>query len=148
MSSLKDRINDDVKVAMRNKDKDRLVTLRMITAAIKQKEVDERVELDDTRILSILDKMIRQHRDSISQYETAGRHDLVEKEKSELAIVQVYMPEQLGEDELKKLIQSAIQSTGATTVKDMGKVMGIIRPQIQGRADMGKTGELVKALLG
>jgi uncharacterized protein YqeY len=148
MSSLKDRINDDVKTAMRNKDKDRLVTLRMITAAIKQKEVDERIELDDTRILAILDKMIRQHRDSISQYESAGRHDLVEKEKSELTIVQFYMPEQLGEDELKKLIQSAIQSTGATTVKDMGKVMGIIRPQIQGRADMGKTGELVKALLG
>ncbi len=148
MSSLKDRINDDVKTAMRNKDKDRLVTLRMITAAIKQKEVDERVELDDTRILAILDKMIRQHRDSISQYESAGRHDLVEKEKSELTIVQFYMPEQLGEDELKKLIQSAIQSTGATTVKDMGKVMGIIRPQVQGRADMAKTGELVKALLG
>ncbi len=148
MSSLKDRINDDVKTAMRNKDKDRLVTLRMITAAIKQKEVDERIELDDTRILAILDKMIRQHRDSISQYESAGRHDLVEKEKSELTIVQFYMPEQLGEDELKKLIQSAIQSTGATTVKDMGKVMGIIRPQVQGRADMAKTGELVKALLG
>jgi len=148
MSSLKDRINDDVKTAMRNKDKDRLVTLRMITAAIKQKEVDERIELDDTRILAILDKMIRQHRDSIQQFESAGRHDLVEKEKTELAIVQVYMPEQLGDDELKKLIQSAIESTGATTVKDMGKVMGIIRPQVQGRADMAKTGELVKALLG
>ena len=148
MSNLKQRINDDVKAAMRNKNKDRLVTLRMITAAIKQKEVDERVELDDTRVLAIIDKMVRQHRDSIQQYETAGRADLVEKEKSEMAIVQAYLPAQLGEDELKQLIQAAIQSTGATSVKDMGKVMGIIRPQVQGRADMAKTGELVKALLG
>lgn len=148
MSNLKERINDDVKTALRNKDKDRLVTLRMITAAIKQKEVDERVELDDTRVLAIIDKMARQHRDSIQQYEAAGRADLVDKEKSELAIVQSYLPEQLGEDELKKLIQAAIQSVGATSVKDMGKVMGIIRPQVQGRADMTRTGELVKALLG
>lgn len=148
MSNLKERINDDIKVALRNKDKDRLVTLRMITAAIKQKEVDERVELDDARVLAILDKMARQHRDSIQQYESAGRSDLVEKEKAEMAIVQAYLPEQLGEDDLKKLIQAAIESVGATSVKDMGKVMGIIRPQIQGRTDMGKAGELVKALLG
>lgn len=148
MSNLKQRINDDVKTAMRNKDKDRLVTLRMITAAIKQKEVDERVELDDTRVLAIIDKMSRQHRDSIQQFEAAGRSDLVEKEKTELAIVQSYLPEQLGDDEIKQLIQAAIQATGATTVKDMGKVMGIIRPQVQGRADMARTGELVKALLG
>jgi uncharacterized protein YqeY len=147
MSNLKQRINDDVKTAMRNKDKDRLVTLRMITAAIKQKEVDERIELDDTRVLAIIDKMARQHRDSIQQYESAGRIDLVDKEKSELQIVQSYLPEQLSDDEVKKLIQSAIQATGATTVKDMGKVMGIIRPQVQGRADMTRTGELVKALL-
>lgn len=147
MSNLKQRINDDVKTAMRNKDKDRLVTLRMITAAIKQKEVDERVELDDTRVLAIIDKMARQHRDSIQQYESAGRADLVDKEQSELQIVQFYLPEQLSDEEVKKLIQSAIQATGATTVKDMGKVMGIIRPQVQGRADMTRTGELVKALL-
>lgn len=148
MSNLKERINDDVKAALRNKDKDRLVTLRMITAAIKQKEVDERVELDDARVLAIIDKMARQHRDSIQQYEAAGRTDLVEKEKAEMAIVLAYLPEQISDDELKKLIQAAIQSVGATSVKDMGKVMGIIRPQVQGRADMGKTGELVKALLG
>ena len=148
MSNLKERLNEDVKVAMRNKDRDRLVTLRMITAAIKQKEVDERIELDDARVLSIIDKMARQHRDSISQYEAAGRTDLVEKEKTELAIVQGYLPEQLGEEELKQLIQNAIQTTGASSVKDMGKVMGIIRPQVQGRADMTRTGELVKALLG
>jgi len=148
MSTLKERLNDDVKVAMRNKDRDRLVTLRMITAAIKQKEVDERIELDDTRVLAIIDKMARQHRDSIQQYEAAGRFDLVDKEKSELAIVQGYLPEQLGDEEIKQLIQSAIQATGASSVKDMGKVMGIIRPQVQGRADMTRTGELVKALLG
>lgn len=148
MSTLKERINDDIKAALRNKDKDRLVTLRLITAAIKQKEVDERVELDDARVLAILDKMVRQHRDSIQQYESAGRADLVDKEKTEMAIVQTYLPEQIGDDELRQLIQAAIQSVGATSVKDMGKVMGIIRPQVQGRADMGKTGELVKALLG
>lgn len=148
MSTLKERINDDIKAALRNKDKDRLVTLRLITAAIKQKEVDERVELDDARVLAILDKMVRQHRDSIQQYEAAGRADLVEKEKTEMAIVQAYLPEQIADDELRQLIQAAIQSVGATSVKDMGKVMGIIRPQVQGRADMGKTGELVKALLG
>jgi uncharacterized protein len=147
MSNLKQRINDDVKTAMRNKDRDLLVTLRMITAAIKQKEVDERVELDDTRILAIIDKMSRQHRDSIQQYEAAGRTDLVDKEKAELAIVQTYLPEQLSDDEVKQLIESAIQATGAATIKDMGKVMGIIRPQVQGRADMTRTGELVKALL-
>ena len=148
MSNLKERLNEDVKVAMRNKDRDRLVTLRMITAAIKQKEVDERVELDDTRLLAIIDKMARQHRDSIQQFEAAGRTDLVDKEKTELAIVQGYLPEQLGEDEIKQLIQSAIQTTGASSVKDMGKVMAIIRPQIQGRADMTRTSELIKALLG
>ncbi len=148
MSNLKERLNEDVKVAMRNKDRDRLVTLRMITAAIKQKEVDERIELDDTRVLAIIDKMARQHRDSIQQYEAAGRTDLVDKEKNELAIVQGYLPEQLGEEEVKQLIQSAIQATGASSVKDMGKVMAIIRPQIQGRADMTRTGELIKALLG
>ncbi len=148
MSNLKERLNEDVKVAMRNKNRDRLVTLRMITAAIKQKEVDERVELDDTRVLAIIDKMARQHRDSIQQFEAAGRTDLVDKEKTELAIVQGYLPEQLGEDEIKQLIQSAIQTTGASSVKDMGKVMAIIRPQIQGRADMTRTSELIKALLG
>jgi uncharacterized protein len=148
MSNLKERLNEDVKVAMRNKDRDRLVTLRMITAAIKQKEIDERVELDDTRVLAIIDKMARQHRDSIQQFEAAGRTDLVDKEKTELAIVQGYLPEQLGEDEIKQLIQSAIQTTGASSVKDMGKVMAIIRPQIQGRADMTRTSELIKALLG
>jgi uncharacterized protein len=147
MSSLKTRINDDVKAAMRNKDSERLVTLRMITAAIKQKEVDERIELDDTRILAIIDKMVRQHRDSISQFESAGRQDLVAKEQTELAIVAAYLPEQLSDEEVAGLIKSAIEKTGATTIKDMGKVMGLVRPEIQGRADMGHVSDLVKTFL-
>jgi len=147
MSNLKSRINDDVKEAMRNKDKERLVTLRMITAAIKQKEVDERIELDDTRILSILDKMARQHRDSIQQYEAAGRQDLVDKEQSELGIVTAYLPEQLSDEDVTLLIKSAIAKTEAASIKDMGKVMGILRPEIQGRADMTRASDLVKSLL-
>jgi len=147
MSSLKTRINDDVKAAMRNKDSERLVTLRMITAAIKQKEVDERIELDDTRILAIIDKMVRQHRDSISQFESAGRLDLVAKEQTELAIVAAYLPEQLSNEEVAGIIKSAIEKTGATTIKDMGKVMGLVRPEIQGRADMGHVSDLIKAFL-
>jgi uncharacterized protein YqeY len=132
---------------MRNKDSERLVTLRMITAAIKQKEVDERIELDDTRILAIIDKMVRQHRDSISQFESAGRLDLVAKEQTELAIVAAYLPEQLSDEEVASLIKSAIEKTGATTIKDMGKVMGLVRPEIQGRADMGHVSDLVKTFL-
>jgi len=147
MSKLKSRINEDVITAMRNKDKDRLVTLRMITAAIKQKEVDERVELDDSRILAIIDKIVRQHRDSIQQYESAGRQDLVEKEQSELAIVSGYLPEQLTDNEITGLIKAAIDKSGATSIKDMGKVMAILRPETQGRADMTRVSDLVKASL-
>lgn len=147
MSNLKTRINDDVKAAMRNKDSLRLVTLRMITAAIKQKEVDERVDLDDARILAIIDKIAKQHRESIQQYEAAGRHDLVEKEQSELTIVTSYLPEQLTDEEVTKLIKVAIDKTGAASIKDMGKVMAILKPEIQGRADMSQASELVKSLL-
>jgi len=148
MSQIKQRIQEDIKAAMRDKDKARLGTLRMITAAIKQKEVDERVELDDTRVLAILDRLARQHRESILQYEQAGRSDLVDKEKSELAVVQEYLPEQLAEEEVVRLIQSAISETGATSMKDMGKVMGLLKPRIQGRTDMARAGELVKTRLG
>ncbi len=147
MSDIKQRLNDDVKVAMRNKDKDRLLTLRMILAAIKQKEVDERIELDDTQVLTVLDKMSKQHRDSIAQYQKAGRDDLVEKENRELSIVQEYLPIQLTEAEIQALIQEAIQSTGASSMQDMGKVMAIIKPKAQGRTDMGKLSGLVKAAL-
>jgi len=147
MSSLKQKINEDVKDAMRNKDKDCLTTLRLITAAIKQKEVDDRIELDDTQVIAIIDKMARQHKDSIEQYQNAGRVDLVEKEQSELAIVESYLPTQLPEDEVKLLVQQAINSTNAESIKDMGKVMGVLKPQLQGRADMGNVSNQVKSLL-
>lgn len=148
MSTLKQHINEDIKVAMRNKDKDRLVTLRMITAAIKQKEVDERIQLDDTQVLMILDKLSKQHRDSIQQYESAGRNDLVEKEQAELAIVQSYLPEPLGAEEIQQLIRAAIEQTGAASIKDMGKVMAILKPRVQGRADMAEVSDQVKSALG
>jgi uncharacterized protein YqeY len=147
MADLKQRINDDVKIAMREKDKERLTTLRMILAAIKQKEVDERIELDDTQILAVLDKMAKQHRDSINQFQQAGRNDLVEKENRELAIVQTYLPTQLTDAEIQQLLQEAIRETGAASMQDMGKVMAVLKPKLQGRADMGKISGLVKAQL-
>lgn len=147
MSDLKTRISDDVKAAMRAQDKERLVTLRMITSAIKQREVDERIQLDDTQVLAVLDKMARQHRDSIAQFESAGRHDLVKKEQFELSIVTGYLPQPLSEGEVVALIKAAIAATGAASARDMGKVMGILKPKIQGRFDMGKVGGMVKANL-
>jgi uncharacterized protein len=147
MAELKQRINDDVKIAMREKDKDRLTTLRMIMAAIKQKEVDERIELDDTQILAVLDKMAKQHRDSINQFQQAGRNDLVEKENRELAIVQTYLPTQLSDAEIQQVLQEAIQESDASSMQDMGKVMAILKPKLQGRADMGKISGLVKTRL-
>jgi uncharacterized protein YqeY len=147
MAEIKQRLNDDVKTAMRNRDKERLVTLRMILAAIKQKEVDERIELDDARILMVLDKMVKQHRDSITQFEQAGRNDLVEKENKELAIVQSYLPAQLSNEEIQALLNQAIQESGAVSMQDMGKVMSVLKPKLQGRADMGKISVLVKAQL-
>ncbi len=147
MSDLKSRIQDDVKSAMRNKDSGRLTTLRMITAAIKQIEVDKRIELDDTAVLAVLNKLSKQHRESIKQFENAGRTDLVEKEKDELDIVQSYLPQQLSEDEVTLLIQSAITETGAESAKDMGKIMGHLKLKVQGGFDMGKISSMVKALL-
>jgi hypothetical protein len=147
MSSLKQQLNEDIKSAMRNQDKKRLLTLRMMTAAIKQKEVDERIELDDTQVITIFDKIARQHKDSIEQFETAGRTDLVEKEKAELEIVQAYLPQQLSEEEVHKLVEAAIRSTGAESMKDMGKVMGILKPQLQGRTDMSAVSVMVKSRL-
>ena len=123
---------------MRNKDKDRLGVLRLITAAFKQKEVDERIELDDAMVLAIMGKMTKQIRDSIQQFEQAGRDDLVKKEKFELKIIQEYLPAQLTEDEIKQLITESITESGAESVKDMGKVMGVLKPLLQGRADMGQ----------
>jgi len=144
---LKQRIQDDVKAAMKAKDKPRLATLRLITAAIKQREVDERIELDDTQVLVILEKMIKQRRDSVAQYQQAGRNELAEQELGEIAIIQEYMPEGLSEAEILTLIEQAIAATSATGMRDMGKVMGQLKPKMQGRADMGQVSTLVKQKL-
>ena len=144
---LKTRIQDDVKAAMKAKDKDRLVTLRLITAAIKQREVDDRAELNEEQVLAILEKMIKQRRDSIAQYESAGRQELADQEKSEIAIIETYMPEGLSEEEIAELITQAIAETGAESMRDMGKVMGLLKPKMQGRADMGKVSGLIKQKL-
>ena len=146
--SLKECIQEDVKDAMRAKDKPRLATIRLITAAIKQREVDERIELDDTQVLVVLDKMCKQRRESISQFEQAGRDDLAALEKAELQLIQQYLPEQLTETEINELIDAAMQATGASSMKDMGKVMGQLKPKLQGRADMGAVSALIKARLG
>ena len=146
--SLKDRITQDVKDAMRARDKPRLATLRLITAAIKQREVDERIELDDTQVTLVLDKMVKQRRESIVQFEKAGRDDLIAIENSELEIITPYLPEQLGEDEINALIDTALEQTGATSIKDMGKVMGLLKPKLQGKADMGAVSALIRSRLG
>ena len=146
--SLKERIQQDVKDAMRAKDKPRLGTIRLITAAIKQREVDERIELDDAQVLVVLDKMCKQRRESITQFEQAGRDDLAAQEKAELELIQQYLPEQLGEAEINELIDAAMEQTGASSMKDMGKVMGQLKPKLQGRADMGAVSALIKARLG
>ena len=144
---LKTRIQDDVKAAMKAKDKDRLSTLRLISAAIKQREVDERIELDDDQVLAVLEKMIKQRRDSITQYENAGRQELADQEQREITIIEAYMPEGLSDEEITALIEAAMTETGAESVRDMGKVMGLLKPKMQGRADMGKVGALVKQKL-
>ena len=145
--SLKTRILDDVKNAMRARERDRLATLRQVTAAIKQKEVDERIELDDVQVLAVLDKMVRQRRESLEQFEQAGREDLAEKERFELGLIQTYLPEPLEEDELAALIQSAITELGASSIRDMGQVMNALRSQVQGRADMKAVSQAVKQQL-
>ena len=146
--SLKERIQQDVKDAMRARDKERLATIRLITAAIKQREVDERIELDDEQVLLVLDKMCKQRRESISQFEKAGRDDLIAQEVSELDIIQGYLPEQLDDDEIGALIDAALADTGASSIKDMGKVMGQLKPKLQGRADMGAVSAMIKSRLG
>jgi len=145
--SLKERVQEDMKSAMRAAEKDRLGTVRMILAAIKQREVDERIMLDDTQVLTVLEKMVKQRRESITQFEAGGRSDLVAKERAELAIISAYMPAQLSDSELDAMIQSAIADTGANSIKDMGKVMGLIKGKAQGRADMALVGARIKARL-
>ena len=145
--SLKDRIKDDVKQAMRAKDQARLDALRMLAAAIQRREVDERITLDDTQVLATIDKLVKQGRESVDQYEKGGRADLVAKEKADIAILQGYLPAALSEAEIDELIGAAIRDTGAASVKDMGKVMGALKPKLQGRADMGQVGARIKARL-
>lgn len=147
MSDLKHRINEDVKAAMRGKEKQRLAALRLITAAIKQKEVDERIELDDAQTTGVLDKMAKQRRESIEQYEKAQRADLVARERFELELITGYLPQPLAATEIQSLIDGAIAATGAASMKDMGKVMGQLKAQMQGRADLGKVSGMVKARL-
>jgi len=147
MSALKQRIVEDMKSAMRAKEKDRLLTIRTILAAIKQQEVDTREELDDTDVLVILDKQGKQRRESISQYSSAGRDDLVAQEELELGFIQEYLPEPLSDEEIQALIKEAIEVTEASSMRDMGKIMAHIKPKAQGRADMGKIGGQIKAAL-
>jgi uncharacterized protein YqeY len=144
---LKARIQEDVKSAMRAGEKDRLAVLRMITAAIKQREVDERIQLDDAQTVSIIEKMVKQRRESITQFEAGGRPDLVAKENAELTVVTGYLPQQLSDAELDALINEAVASTGAASIKDMGKVMGVIKSKAAGRADMAVVGARIKARL-
>ena len=145
---LKGRITDDMKAAMRSGEKERLGVIRMITAAIKQREVDERITLDDAQVLSVLDKMIKQRKESVVQFQAGNRQDLADKESAEIRLLQSYMPEQLSDAEIDALIGDAIAATGAASIKDMGKVMGIIKGKAQGRADMAAVGAKIKAKLG
>ena len=146
--SLKGNLTNDMKTAMKAGDKDRLKVVRLILAAIKQVEVDTRTELDDAAVLSVLDKMVKQRRDSVDQFQKGGREDLADIENAEIAVLEAYLPEQLGEAELDALIEEAIGATGAESIRDMGKVMGQIKAQAAGRADMGAVGAKVKARLG
>ena len=145
--SLKARITDDMKSAMRAKETARLGTIRLLLAAIKQREVDERAELDDTSISGIVEKLIKQRKDSIGQFQAAGRDDLVSAEQAELAVLQAYLPEQLSAAEVEAAVVAAIAESGATSAKDMGKVMGLLKPRLVGRADMGQVSALIKARL-
>ncbi|BCZ80980.1 hypothetical protein SAMN04487926_12473 [Paraburkholderia steynii] len=145
--SLKVRINDDMKAAMRARETERLGTIRLLLAAIKQREVDDRVELDDAAVTAVVDKMIKQRKDSIAQFETAGRTDLVDKEKAELDVLSAYMPAQLSDAEVAAEVQAAVAQVGAAGPQDMGKVMGVLKPKLAGKADMTAVSGLVKAAL-
>lgn len=148
LSTLKGQIQEDVKSAMRARDQRRLTALRLITAAIKQVEVDQRIEMDDTGVLAVLDKMVKQRRDSLEQYQSAGRDDLAAQEKFELDLIANYLPEALSGEELSALIKQAIIDTGASSMRDMGSVMNKLRDKVQGRADMKAVSTAVKAQLG
>ncbi|MDB4598629.1 GatB/YqeY domain-containing protein [Candidatus Pseudothioglobus singularis] len=147
MSKLKQLITDDMKLAMKAQDKPALKAIRMILGAIKQKEIDERIELDDNQVMAVIQKMVKQRKDSISQFSDAGRTDLVEVEEAELLIINKYMPKQLSQDEIEAAVVKAISDTGADSMKDMGKLMGILKGQLDGKADMGQVSQLIKSKL-
>ena len=145
--TLKNQLTDDMKAAMKSGEKDRLGVIRLINAAIKQKEVDERIEMTDALVLAVLEKMVKQRKDSISQYEAAGREDLAVIERYELGVIDVYLPAKLGEAEVLAAIDAAITETGATGAADMGKLMAVLKPKLAGQADMGEVSKLVKQRL-
>ena len=147
MSELKKRITDDMKSAMKAKDKQALKAVRMILEAIKQKEIDERIELDDVQVMTVIQKMVKQRKDSISQFSDAGRTDLVEIEEAELETINNYMPEQLSDEEVASVVDKAINDSGANSMKDMGKLMGMLKVQLQGKADMSLVSQLIKSRL-
>jgi uncharacterized protein YqeY len=147
MDELKTRIKDDMKAAMKAKEKGRLNVIRMILAAIKQIEVDERIELDEARIIVVLDKMLKQRRESIKQFNEAGRTDLTDIEEAEVLVIQEYLPQALTEDEIQGMVEKAVADSGAESIKDMGKVMGIVRPQMLGKADMSIVSAVIKSRL-
>ncbi|TLY80839.1 MAG: GatB/YqeY domain-containing protein [Gammaproteobacteria bacterium] len=146
--ALKERITEDMKSAMRAGDKDRLGTIRLALAAIKQREVDERVSLDDAQVLAVLEKMIKQRREAIIQFDSGGRADLVAKETAEIAVLQGYLPARMSDAEIEALIREAIAATGAVSIKDMGKVMGAVKAKAQGRADLAEVSARIKQKLG
>jgi uncharacterized protein len=145
--SLREQLNEDMKSAMKAREADKLGALRLLLAAVKQREVDERITLDDAQFVSVIEKMVKQRKDSIAQFEKAARQDLADKEKYEISVLQAYLPQQMSQAEMEAAVAEAIASTGAKSAADMGKVMGVLKPKLAGRADMGKVSALVKARL-
>ncbi len=145
--ALREQLNEDIKTAMKAREQDRLAALRLMLSAVKQREVDERITLDDAGVISVVEKMIKQRKDSIAQFEKAARQDLADKEKFEIGVIEAYLPQQLSQGEIDAIVAEAIASTGAKSAADMGKVMGVVKPRLAGRADMGKVSALVKAKL-
>ncbi|MEZ5456785.1 MAG: GatB/YqeY domain-containing protein [Lysobacteraceae bacterium] len=146
--SLKVRLTEDMKTAMKSGAKEQLAVIRLILAALKQREVDERITLDDDQVLAVLEKMLKQRKDSVQQYEAAAREDLAAQERYEMGVIQAYLPAQLSEEEIQVLIESAIAESGASSARDMGKVVALLKPKLQGRADMGLVSGKIKARLG
>ena len=145
--ALREKLNEDIKTAMKAREQDKLAALRLMLAAVKQREVDERITLDDAGVIAVVEKMIKQRKDSIAQYEKAARQDLADKEKFEIGVIESYLPQQLSQGEIDAIVAEAIQATGAKSAADMGKVMAVVKPKLAGRADMGKVSGMVKAKL-